>query len=229
MSYGIRVRRPWWDKGRWVRGKQFRRSTTAGGWIYWRDEWPTKAAAELRLNAYRAQGWAGHTFEIFELKLLSRDDWGARPPKNARVHDDWTNAPLVWHHTADALSMNADRGDSIDHMQAMQYFHQFVRDWSDIAYNYIIFPNGDVMTGRGFGVRGAGAADPPKEWNREHIHVAFAGTYTVHEPTPAAQRAADQLVVHLRKRGANIPRQIPHGDLMATSCPGVGVRRARHL
>lgn len=228
--YGIRIRRPWWSKERgWIRGKQFRRADTPSGWTYWRNEWPTRMAAELRLNAYRALGWRGHVFEIDELELVGRDDWGARPPKDAPTRDDWTNAPLVWHHTADAISMRSDRGDNIDHMRSMQYFHQYVRGWDDIAYNFIVFPNGDVLVGRGFGVRGAGAADPPKQWNAGYIHVAFAGDYRSNEPTPAAVQAARQLVAHLRERGARIPRQYGHGDLMPTSCPGNGVRRVMGL
>jgi hypothetical protein len=227
--YGIRIRRPWWEKGRFVRGKQFRRANTPSGWTYWRNEWPNEAAAELRLNAYRALGWRGHVFEINELELVGRDEWGARPPKHSPTYDNWTDAPLVWHHTADAISMNADRGDNIDHMRSMQYFHQFVRDWNDVAYNWIIFPNGDVFVGRGFEVRGAGAADPPREWNAGYIHVAFAGDYRSKQPTPAAVQASNQLVAYLRNRGARIPRQYGHGDLMATSCPGTGVRQVKNL
>lgn len=226
--YGIRIRRPWWEKGRWIRGKQFRRADTPSGWTYWRNVWPNKAAAELRLNAYRALGWRGHVFEISELELVSREQWGAREPRN-RVYDNWGVAPLVWHHTADAISMSATRGENIDHMRAMQYFHQYVRGWADIAYNFVIFPNGDVFIGRGWEVRGAGAADGTREWNTGYIHVAFAGDYRSKEPTPAAVRASNQLVEYLRKRGARIPRQYGHGDLMATSCPGAGVRRVRNL
>lgn len=228
-TYGIRIRRPWWPKSRgWIRGRQFRRADTPSGWTYWRDEWPTEAAAKLRLNAYRAQGWVGHTFEIDELKLVGRDEWGARDPRG-RVYDDWTDAPLVYHHTADHIAMTADRGDNIDHMKAMQHFHMFVRGWADVAYNFIVFPNGDVFVGRGFGVRGAGAADGTREWNTRYIHVAFAGDYRDRSVTPAASRAADQLEAYLRSRGARAKPEVGHGDLMPTSCPGEGVREDRKL
>lgn len=228
MSTGIRIhKRPGDD---WQRGVQFRRAQTPSGWTYWRDEWATKAAAELRLAAYRAQGYSGHTFEIEGLTLVDRRVWGARPPKASPTHDDWTHAPLVWHHTADTYS-GGNRATNVDHAQAMQYFHQHVRDWNDIAYNYIVFPNGDVFEGRGFGVRGAGAANPDtgEAWNRGYIHVAFAGDFTRQSVTPAASAAADELVIYLRNRGASIPNQHAHGDLMPTACPGRGVRQDRGL
>ena len=227
-TYGIRIRpRSHTGAGGWERGKQFRRANTPSGWTYWRDEWPTKAAAEMRLAAYRAQGMTGHVFEIDELTLVERSIWNARPARNV-VRDDWTNAPLVWHHTADAYT-GGNRARNIDHAQSMQYFHQNVRGWSDIAYNFLVFPNGDVLVGRGFGVRGAGAADGSREWNKGYIHVAFVGNFVEREPTLAAQKAADLLVADLRQKGARIPKEYGHGDLMATACPGRGVRQVRDL
>lgn len=62
--YGIRLRRPWWPKGRWKRGEQFRRANTKSGWTYWRRAWPSEKSAKLRLKAYHALGWRGHTFKI---------------------------------------------------------------------------------------------------------------------------------------------------------------------
>lgn len=63
QAWGIRIRRDADDD--WQRGKQFRRaSDTESGWVEWRDEWPTKLAAELRLRQYRKAGWHGHVFPI---------------------------------------------------------------------------------------------------------------------------------------------------------------------
>ena len=64
VTYGIRVRRH--RRGPrmpWTRGRQFRRASR-GRWVFWRKAWPTKEAAELRLDQLRAQGWFGHVFEI---------------------------------------------------------------------------------------------------------------------------------------------------------------------
>lgn len=63
MSWGIRIRKNAGDP--WQRGKQFRRDRSKkSGWVFWRDTWPTRAAAMLRLARYRAGGWSGHVFEI---------------------------------------------------------------------------------------------------------------------------------------------------------------------
>lgn len=66
--YGIRIRPSGkTGPGGWTRGRQFRRDPSRPGqWIYWRDEWPSAAAAKLRLDRYRELGFAGHVFVIDE-------------------------------------------------------------------------------------------------------------------------------------------------------------------
>lgn len=66
MKYGIRIRPAGTaGPGGWTRGRQYRRDPKRPGeWIFWRDEWPTLRAAELRLERLRAMGFAGHVFEI---------------------------------------------------------------------------------------------------------------------------------------------------------------------
>lgn len=62
-TWGLRVRRAGRPADPWQRGKQFRREDD-GDWIEWRQEWPNKKAAELRLAQYREQGYIGHAFPI---------------------------------------------------------------------------------------------------------------------------------------------------------------------
>ena len=58
--YGIRIRKKASDN--WRRGKQYKRKGRR--WVYWRDSWPSKAAANMRLAMYRLKGWKGHTFVL---------------------------------------------------------------------------------------------------------------------------------------------------------------------
>lgn len=65
QKWGIRVRRAGRPSDPWQRGKQFRRDDDAeSGWVYWRNEWPNKKAAELRLAQYKKMGYIGHPFPI---------------------------------------------------------------------------------------------------------------------------------------------------------------------
>ena len=133
------------------------------------------------------------------------------------------------HHTADNGPKKNTRYREAEHLRAMQYFHQNVRGWSDIAYNYLIMPSGRVYEGRGFGVRPAGAATDTQEWNTDSIHVSFVGTYETKEPSEKAVASYHALRKRLRAQGAKFDNTVGHGDLMPTSCPGKGVRRALGL
>jgi len=92
MTYGIRIRRPWWPKSRgWIRGNQYKRATTPTGWTYWRDEWPSRETAAKRLAAYRLTGWVGHVFEVdpdgYEW-LVVDSDTSLPHPELARLLDE---------------------------------------------------------------------------------------------------------------------------------------------
>ena len=217
MAYGIRVRKRQGDK--WKRARTLKTP---------RGVWKTKKNAEFVLERLKKQGWRGHIFEIEDkFRIVSRKEWGAKPPKSSPVHDNWRDGvKQVVHHTADHGPANSSKKAAYEHARSMQYFHQRVRGWNDIGYNYLVFPNGLVLEGRGFGVRGAGAADSSGEWNTDYAHVSFVGTYTDKEPTKAAVDAYNKLRKHLKNAGAKTVARYGHGDLMPTSCPGDGVRRA---
>lgn len=158
--------------------------------------------------------------------IRGRKLWGAQKPRTAPTRDDWEGGvKLVVHHTADAGPGKNTIFNERRHLQAMQRFHQKVRGWSDIGYNYIIMPSGRVYEGRGYGVRGAHVAGH----NTNSCGVSFVGTYTHQQPSAAAVKAFHQLKQRLAHRGARFTGVVGHGDLMPTACPGAGVRRALKL
>lgn len=152
--------------------------------------------------------------------------WGARRPAAPVTRDPWHNGVrVVVHHTADHGPARNRIYEECAHLRAMQYFHQRVRGWNDIGYNYIIMPSGRVYEGRGFGVRGAHVAGH----NTDSCGISFAGTYTDRQPSAAAVRAFRNLLARLEAKGARVTDVVPHRALGSTACPGDGVIEALKL
>ena len=157
--------------------------------------------------------------------IRGRAGWHARPPKDTPTRDNWkAGVGVVVHHTADTYH-GKDVSDEIEHLRAMQYFHQTARGWDDIGYNLIIFPSGRVWAGRGFQVRGAHVLGH----NTGTCGITFVGTYSKVQPTPAAHAAYKKTLERMREHGFKVKWVKGHGDLMATACPGEGVRRMLNL
>src|SRR5690606_37512095 len=84
------------------------------------------------------------------MKIITRAQWGARPPRS--VHRIALPTPrLLVHHSADDRQGTAA-------VRAHQAFHMDSRGWSDIAYAFLIDANGNINEGRGPGVAGGHTA-----------------------------------------------------------------------
>jgi len=148
--------------------------------------------------------------------------WRAKKPKHVTVASWKDGVDVFVHHTADP---GPRRKDVRKYLRQIQSFHMNTRGWSDIAYSYLIAPDGSVWEGRGFNVVGAHT----EGHNTKGIGICFMGTFTTKAPTPAAQAAFTQLHKYLAKKGARIRGTYGHGDVYPTSCPGAGVRKALDL
>ena len=144
------------------------------------------------------------------MDIISRADWGARPPKNP-PRSIPTPTPELWlHHTASSDGEAA-------RVRAIQRYHQDVKGWNDIAYSYLISGAGTVYEGRGEGVRGAHTAGH----NGISHAICVLGNYNLTNPTPASILTATQLLKH--GHGESWwPDQFTggHRDVSSTSCPG---------
>lgn len=164
--------------------------------------------AEKRAQKPRARFW-----------IRGRRLWFAKPARSV-LRADWNRPVTVFvHHTADP---GPRKSDVRRYLRQIQRFHQETRGWSDIAYNYLIAPDGTAWEGRGYEVVGAHTEGR----NSKSIGVCFMGTFTTAAPTPAAVAAFDQLLERLRLHGAQISGVHGHGDVYPTACPGRGVRQA---
>ena len=136
------------------------------------------------------------------MEIISREKWGARPPKGIPATVYWPKGVDLWvHHTT---------GPDTQTPREIQAFHQNARGWNDIGYHYLVAQDGTVYEGRGHGVNGAHS--PGK--NHEPS-VALIGDYSKTPPTDAQHRSVYALKAHL-----NAGRLRGHRENTPTSCPG---------
>lgn len=147
------------------------------------------------------------------MKIITRAQWGARPPRS--VHKIALPTPRLWvHHSADDRQGTAA-------VRAHQAFHMDHRGWSDIAYSFLIDADGRIFEGRGAGVAGGHTAG---DNTRSHA-ICLLGNFEHRHPTPAALDALVELARHGRDQGWWVPTLGGHRDApgASTACPG------RHL
>lgn len=117
---------------------------------------------------------------------------------------------LVIHHTS-RTSMTAD--------EAHEY-HQTVKGWSGIGYNFLIEKSGELVEGRGFYV-GAHAYG----YNRNSLGICVTGDFdhSYETPTTAQTVTLDDFLIYLLQFFKLAPENIVgHRELQGaqTTCPG---------
>lgn len=137
------------------------------------------------------------------MKLITRKEWGAAPPRATPQHVEWPKGVDLWvHHTT---------GPDTQTPKEIQAFHQGPsRGWNDIGYGYLIDTKGNVYEGRGYEIH---AAHSPGK-NHEPS-VALIGDYSTTFPSPAMHRAVWELHDFL-----NAGRLRGHRENTPTTCPG---------
>lgn len=95
-------------------------------------------------------------------------------------------------------------------------YHKNTNKWIGIGYNFFIEQNGTVYEARGFNV-GAGATG----YNKNSIHICFAGNFQNNKPTDAQIENGKALVKYLLDiLYKNDIQIIGHKDIGNTVCPG---------
>lgn len=157
-----------------------------------------------------------------ELKILSRSDWGAKPPVAAMK----TNRPsrITIHHTA--TLQKPDRSLK-DKMQALQKFSQNEGKlgngkpkpaWPDVPYHFYIDCNGGVAEGRDVHAVG----DTNTEYDPTgHVLVVLEGNFEEEQVTDAQWATLVKTVSWLAGRYRVPPANVQgHRDYAQTLCPG---------
>jgi hypothetical protein len=96
---------------------------------------------------------------------LTRAGWGARPPKARQELNPARVTDLFLHHTTGTYT------DWKAATRSIQAFHMTTRGWNDIAYNWLVAPDGTKIEGRGFMTVGGHT----KGHNSTGVAVAYLG------------------------------------------------------
>ena len=146
------------------------------------------------------------------MRLVTRAQWGARPPDgaystiNSTVTTGHWEGPNLWGTAIGSHDSCAPK------VRAIQDYHMDQNGWTDIAYNAVACPHGYVFEGRGPGRRSA--ANGTNSANDQSAVCCYLGgegdLFTV-EGQQAMTDAAAWL---------GDPMQKGHRDWIATACPG---------
>tara|TARA_R110002020_G_scaffold15995_2_gene56782 strand:- start:1476 stop:2048 length:573 start_codon:yes stop_codon:yes gene_type:complete len=142
--------------------------------------------------------------------IVSREIWGALPPKKSHSKNIAKQMGLAVHYTAMETAKSYE--DELRQLVSIQKFHQVDRGWNDIGYSFIVGNSGSVYEGRGFGNRPA--SQGTNEGNKNFYSICWLGD-SEGEPSQAALNSIKQLWKHI---GGEIK---PHKEFKQTSCPGL--------
>ena len=143
------------------------------------------------------------------MNIITRGEWGAKPAVGVTNLVPSRVALCVLHHTTGTYSGS---GQTVRNIQA---FHQGpTRKWADIAYSFLVAPDGTIFEGRGWGKQGAHT----KGYNSSSVGIAFIGDGRLPVPAPALASIA-WLGSEADRRFGTL-RRVGHRDVGSTVCPG---------
>ncbi|XP_023021419.2 peptidoglycan-recognition protein SB1 [Leptinotarsa decemlineata] len=148
--------------------------------------------------------------------IISRQNWGATPPKSQK--NLRTNPPpfVVIHHseTPACQSLQACK----QRIRNIQYDHMTNRGWADIGYNFLIGGDGNIYEGRGWGIHGSHV---PK-YNSKSIGICLIGDFQRISPPNSQLNLLKQLIECGKDNGKIVSgyHLIGHRQGKPTNCPG---------
>lgn len=158
------------------------------------------------------------------MDIITRADWGAKPPKDRPFTLDSFTAGWFWHWNGPPSKLTA--GSTVKQvatfLQGVQRYHQRDMAWNDIAYSFAIDPAARVYELRGWGVAGAHT----QGYNSRSMAIFFAIGEGEH-PTKDMIEAAEWLMRDGLAMGYSNQLVRPHSmvaDETHTSCPGDDLR-----
>lgn len=149
------------------------------------------------------------------MEIITRAQWGARPPTTPFVKMPKLPTPVVYiHHTGTAQHGAAG-------MRAIQRYHQDTRGWKCIAYNFVVDRDGKVYEGRGAGIAG-GATEGQ---NSVSHAVCLMGNFDRENTSAAARRSLIDLLRHGAAQGWWKVELLGHKQApgASTACPGAAL------
>ncbi|XP_054015846.1 peptidoglycan-recognition protein SC2-like [Hylaeus anthracinus] len=154
---------------------------------------------------------------VTDPRIISRDEWKARPPKE-RVLMNVTPTPYVVIHHGGIAEYCFDQKACSAIVKSYQNLHIDDRGWLDIGYNFVIGEDGNAYEGRGWDFVGAHA--PP--YNNQSIGICVIGDFSDFLPNNTALKTLNGLIdygVFLGKISKDY-HVIGHRQARETLCPG---------
>ncbi|MCP4680186.1 MAG: hypothetical protein GY854_32765 [Deltaproteobacteria bacterium] len=153
------------------------------------------------------------------LKVVCRDEWGARPPKGKYVRHEI--ARITVHHQG-VVFKDAKRAPA--RLKTMQRYHQGEKKgFVDISYHFVVDPDGNIYEGRPTWARGETRTDYD---TTGHLLVCLLGDFDKQEPAEAQVIAlADVLAWASGAFHVDAEMIAGHKDHARTLCPGKNLHR----
>lgn len=151
------------------------------------------------------------------MKLIKRKDWGARLRREFRTLPSARGVKIHYMGSPVNVALMNDHARCALLVRSVQNAHMDDNGWSDIAYNFLVCPHGEVFEGRGIYVESA--ANGPG-LNKGHFAVAaLLGNAGLTHPTNAMLHGLRDAIEFLREHGAGNEIR-GHRDGYSTDCPG---------
>lgn len=180
------------------------------------------------------------SMQVAEPRIYARSEWGARNPNSSWSY--FTPAThLAIHHSASTGDGNADTwSECAAAVRGVQNYHMNVNGWSDIGYNYLVCPTGDIFAGRedtnhstdvvgahdsrnqgSVGVNGLGYYHPP--YNQSPTNAMLDGFADLFAWIADRRGIDPSGSSYYAAHGATMDNIYGHRQVKATACPGDGL------
>jgi len=149
-------------------------------------------------------------------RIITRAEWGARPPSNH--FGDMPHTPIyVFIHHGTGGSCH-DRASCEHFVKVYQNYHMDTHGWPDIGYNFVVGEDGNAYEARGWTKLGAHTLG----YNHNGIAICMIGDFSNHVPNDKALATVKQLIkcgLDNKKISATYTLK-GHRDVGSTACPG---------
>ncbi|KAL2712177.1 peptidoglycan recognition protein 3-like [Vespula squamosa] len=149
--------------------------------------------------------------------IVSRQQWGAKPPKSPTPNLKMNPPPYVVIHHSDSVGCTT-QAICQARVRSFQNDHMNSRKWNDIGYNFLVGEDGNVYEGRGWGKHGSHSVP----YNAKSIGICLIGKFNNNVPNSASIRATQNLIAYgvANNKIKSDYKLLGHRQTTKTDCPG---------
>nr|QCQ73737.1 peptidoglycan recognition protein [Bombus impetuosus] len=154
--------------------------------------------------------------KVKNVRFIERNEWGAQPPTTDLTKMKLPVPYVIISHTVTEFCRT--QAGCTFHVRYIQTFHIESRQWSDIAYNFLVGGDGYVYVGRSWDFMGAHSFG----FNNISIGISFIGTFNTVIPPKSQLYAAQRLIELGIENGKIAPdyKLLGHRQVSRTLSPG---------